>query len=45
MDSRAHFFDYDYYYSCSASANVKNMLKSSLDLWNTGLAWNLDEQK
>jgi len=36
MDSRVYFFGYDYYYSCSGSANVKNMLKSSLGLWNTG---------
>ena len=26
----------NYYYSCPAGANVKNMLKSSLTLWNTG---------
>jgi hypothetical protein len=26
----------NYYYSRSAGANVKNMLKSSLTLWNTG---------
>ena len=34
---RTDFLDYDYYYSCSADANVKNMLKSSLVLWNTGI--------
>jgi hypothetical protein len=30
-----YFLYWYYYYSCSAGVNVKNMLKSCLDLWNT----------